>query len=179
MRVVITGMGVVSPIGSTISEFWESLYLGRSGIRPIEEFDLSQSPAKVAGRIEGFDPLLYLKKKEMKAMDRFSQLGVASAQMAWSDANTMLHQEVPQRVGVLMGTGIGGIPSYAEAYDALYGGTVEKRINAYTIPKIMNNAVSSNIAIHLGIQGRNLTLNTSCSSGGMRLDNPSTGIFPA
>jgi len=163
-RVVVTGMGVVSPLGSKIEKYWKNLTSGISGVREITEFDVSKSRCKAAGVVVDFDPADFFNRKELKSLDRFSQLGTAAAQMAWSEAVSLKKES--KKVGVVIGTGIGGIPSYAEAYDALYGGPKERRINSYTIPKIMNNAVSSNIAIQLGISGRNITLNTACSSGG-------------
>ncbi|MGK0290004.1 MAG: 3-oxoacyl-[acyl-carrier-protein] synthase II [bacterium] len=165
MRVVITGMGVISPIGSTINKFWDSLQNGSSGIRPITSFDTSDTHCKVGGQVQDFDPEQFFKRKQLKSMDRFSQLGLAAALMAWEDAFGKDPSDDLSSTGVIAGTGIGGIPSYKKAYDAIYG-PEKKRVDAYTIPRIMNSAISSNIAIYLGLKGRNITLNTACSSGG-------------
>ena len=164
-RVAVTGLGVISPLGNTVEQHWDGLINGRSGVRPITDFDVSNSSCKLAGNVVGFDPADFLPRRDLKGMDRFSQLGVAAAKMAWADAGLGNMEEPNNTGGVVIGTGIGGIPAYTEAYDALFGGPTEKRVNSYTIPKIMNNAVSSNIAIQLGITGRNITVNTACSSG--------------
>ncbi len=162
----MTGRGVVSPIGSTVKSFWEGLREGRSGVRLITEFDPTGAACKIAGTIPDFDPDCYFSRREKKSYERFTQLGVAAALQAAEEAGLPGWQGSFAEIGVIMGTGVGGITSYAQAYDALFGGPEEKPINAYTILRIMNSAVSSAIAIRLGIRGPNFTLNTACSAGG-------------
>lgn len=165
MRVVVTGMGVVSPLGNTLAEYWSKLCSGTSGISTITEFDTSTSSCKIAATVKGFEPLDWFKKRQIKTMDRFSQIGVAAAAIAWNDAGLEGHTTAPERTAVIAGTGIGGISSYKDAYDALYKEAAERKVNAYTIPRIMHNALSSGIGIYLNIKGRNIAVNTACSSG--------------
>ena len=165
-RVVVTGRGVVSPIGSTVSDYWNGLSKGRSGVRRITEFDTSGSACKIAGTVIDFDADKHLTHREKKSFERFTQFGLVAAKQAVEEARLHKLKESFNNIGVIIGTGVGGITSYAKAYDALFAGTEERPIDAYTIPRIMNNAVSSAIAIDLGIHGPNFTLNTACSSGG-------------
>lgn len=165
-RVVVTGRGVVSPIGSTVSDYWNELHKGYSGVRRITEFDTSGSACKIAGTVIDFDADKHLNHREKKSFERFTQFGLVAAKQAVKEARLLKLKESFNNIGVIMGTGVGGITSYAKAYDAIFADPEERPIDAYTIPRIMNNAVSSAIAIDLGIRGPNYTLNTACSSGG-------------
>ena len=165
-RVVVTGRGVISPIGSSVSDYWEGLCNGVSGVRKITEFDSSGASCQIAGMVTDFDSDVHFSHREKKSYERFTQFGLVAALRAAEEAN-LLDQDVDSgEIGVMMGTGVGGITSYAQAYDALFAGPEERPIDTYTIPRIMNSAVSSAIAIRLGIKGPNFTLNTACSSGG-------------
>ena len=166
LRVVVTGRGVVSPIGSSVSDYWEGLSNGTSGVRDITNFDTSGASCKIAGMITDFDPDSHFSHREKKGYERFTQFGLVAALQAAEEAKLQELGSDSSKIGVIMGTGVGGITSYAQAYDALYAGPEERPIDAYTIPRIMNSAVSSAIAIRLGIKGPNFTLNTACSSGG-------------
>ena len=108
-RVVITGMGAITPIGKTHEEFWASLKEGRHGIAPISVFDTSDSPVKLAAEVKGFDPTLYIEKKETRRMDRFCQFAVGAALDALKDSKTKFEDLDPYLVGVIMGSGIGGL----------------------------------------------------------------------
>ena len=165
-RVVVTGRGVISPIGSSISDYWESLRMGVSGVRKIIEFDPTGSACQIAGIVTDFDSDAHFNLREKKSYERFTQFGLAAAFQAAEEAELQELEDVSGEIGVIMGTGVGGITSYAKAYDALFAGPEERPIDAYTIPRIMNSAVSSAIAISLGLRGPNFTLNTACSSGG-------------
>ena len=166
IKVVVTGRGVVSPIGSSISDYWDGLMNGTSGVRNIANFDTSGASCKIAGIVSDFDPDTHFSHREKKVYERFTQFGLVAALQAAEEAKLQELDSDSKSIGVIMGTGVGGISSYAKAYDALYTGGSERPIDAYTIPRIMNNAVSSAIAIRLGIKGLNFTLNTACSSGG-------------
>ena len=165
-RVVVTGRGVISPIGSSVSDYWEGLCNGASGVRKITEFDSSGASCQIAGLVTDFDSGEHFSHREKKRYERFTQFGLVAAIRAAEEANLLDQDGDSGEIGVMMGTGVGGITSYAQAYDALYAGPEERPIDAYTIPRIMNSAVSSAIAIRLGIKGPNFTLNTACSSGG-------------
>jgi len=165
MSVVITGMGVISPIGCGVNNYWEGLINGRSGVRPIESFDVSQSPSRIAGQALDFNPLDFFTKRELRRMDRFCQMGVAAAQMAWDDAGLERESYNPQSIGVCIGTGIGGIITCEEGFRSFYDGGKGRDMDAFTIPRIMNNAAASYIAISLGLKGLNHTINTACSAG--------------
>ena len=166
IRVVVTGRGVVSPVGSTVTEYWTGLRDGISGVRQITDFDVSRASCQIAGMVQDFDPDTHFNHREKKSYERFTQMGLVAATQAVEEAEMQKLDAGSGEVGVLMGTGVGGITSYAIAYDALFAGKVERPINAYTIPRIMNSALSSAIAIRMGIRGKNITLNTACSSGG-------------
>ncbi|MGK5093693.1 beta-ketoacyl-[acyl-carrier-protein] synthase family protein [Deltaproteobacteria bacterium TL4] len=165
MRVVVTGMGVISSLGHCLEDYWQGLTEGRSGMSPSQHLDVSESHFQEAGLVTGFEPEAFFNKKEVKALDRFSQLGIVAAEEAWEKANLITENDAEDPTAVIIGTGIGGISSYQEAHSRLYGSEQEKRLDAYTIPKIMHNAVAAHMAIRLGLKGRNITVNTACSSG--------------
>jgi len=165
MRAVITGIGVISPIGCGTDCFWEALINGRSGIRTIEGFDTADLPSRIAGQVLDFDPLKFFTKRKLKRMDRFSQMAVAAAQMAWDDAWLNGSKANLKNTGVCIGTGIGGISGCEEAFQASSSKCQKRSMDAFTIPRVMNNAPASNIAMHLGLKGINYTINTACSSG--------------
>jgi 3-oxoacyl-[acyl-carrier-protein] synthase II len=161
--IFVTGMGVVSPLGKDISTFWQNLRDGVSGVRPIDTFALGAARCRVAGLLEGYVAEEHFSRGDLRAMEPFAQYGVLAARQAWSQAQGERFD--PARVAVITGTGIGGIVSYKHAYDALYAAETETKINAFTIPRMMNNALSGHIALQLGVKGRNLVLNSACSSG--------------
>ncbi|MBC8259754.1 MAG: beta-ketoacyl-[acyl-carrier-protein] synthase family protein [SAR324 cluster bacterium] len=182
-RVVVTGRGVISPIGSSVLEYWQGLSNAISGVRKIIEFDPTGSACQIAGTVKDFDADSYFSRRENKSYERFTQLGLVAAKQAIEEAQFQELQKNYAEIGVVMGTGVGGITSYAQAYDALYAGPKERPINAYTIPRIMNSAVSSAVAISLGVCGPNITINTACSSGanaiGLALQWIREGRMPA
>ena len=140
LRVVVTGRGVVSPIGSSVSDYWEGLSNGTSGVRDITNFDTSGASCKIAGMVTDFDPDAHFSHREKKGYERFTQFGLVAALQAAEEAKLQELDSDSRKIGVIIGTGVGGITSYAQAYDALYAGTEERPIDAYTIPRIMNSA---------------------------------------
>jgi 3-oxoacyl-[acyl-carrier-protein] synthase II len=114
VRVVITGMGAVTPLGQSVDEYWQGLLQGRSGIGPMTLCDPEGFPCRIAGEVDGFDPGQYINPKEARRMARFSQLAVAAAGLALEDAGLNLSREDPERLGVVMGNGIGGFPTTEE-----------------------------------------------------------------
>lgn len=118
-RVVVTGVGVLTPIGNSVSEFWSHLLAGRSGIRRIDRFDVSEFPTQIAGMVENFDPEAFIDRKEARRMDRFAQFAVAAAKMALEDAGLSMADTDPERVGVYIGSGIGGLHTLMEQHQIL------------------------------------------------------------
>jgi 3-oxoacyl-[acyl-carrier-protein] synthase II len=165
MQVVITGIGIVSPIGPDCESYWQALRNGISGIGPIEGFDVTQYPCRIAGQAMDFNPLDFFPKRQLRRMDRFTQMGVAAAQMAWDDAGLDWANYDHQKAGICLGTGIGGIITCDEGLRSFYTESHGRGMDAFTIPKIMNNSASAHIAIRLGIKGINHTINTACSAG--------------
>ncbi|AIS52557.1 3-oxoacyl-[acyl-carrier-protein] synthase 2 [Thermoanaerobacter kivui] len=162
-RVVITGVGVISPLGNTIEEFWSSLINGKSGIDVVRKFDVSEFPTKVAAEVKDFDPTLYIDKKEAKRMDRFIQFAVASAKLALEDSQIDLSRSDLNRFGVIYGTGIGGIETFENQMKVMY----EKgpgRVSPFFIPMMIANMAAGQIAISFGLKGINETIVNACAS---------------
>jgi len=163
-RVVITGLGVVTPVGIGLEPFWDSLVSGRSGIGPITRFDASEYRSRVAGEVKGFDPLDYLDVKEARKIGIFIQYAVAAAMEAKSDANLTIDSSNSERVGVHLGAGIGCLPTIEEQHKRL----LEKgprRISPFFIPKLIINMASGYVSILLGAKGPNCASVTACASG--------------
>ena len=163
-RVVVTGLGVVAPNGIGVETFWESLVNGVSGVDRITRFDAGRHDTKIAAEVKGFDPLLYMEKKEVKKMDRFIHYALAGAIMAVDDAQLTVKDDERSRIGVLIGTGMGGIPVLEETHKTL----LEKgpdRISPFFIPSIITNLASGHIAIRFGLRGPNSCVSTACASG--------------
>jgi 3-oxoacyl-[acyl-carrier-protein] synthase II len=163
-RVVVTGLGVVAPNGIGTETFWENLVAGVTGIDRITRFDASHHDSKIAGEIKGFDPLLYMEKKEVKKMDLFIHYALASAIMAIDDARLKFEESERSRIGTLIGTGMGGVPALEESHNVL----LEKgpgRISPFFIPSIITNLASGQIAMRYGFRGPNSCVSTACATG--------------
>ena len=163
-RVVITGMGPITPIGTTRDEFWSGLQQQRSAVRSLTRFDPSQFRSHNAAEINDFVPADHLDNKKAKRLDRFSQFSVVGAQMALADANLDLSKENKERVGANMGTALGGV-SYAEGQLAVYLTQGLRAVDATLALAVFGGAASCNIAIELGVMGPNSTNAMSCASG--------------
>jgi 3-oxoacyl-[acyl-carrier-protein] synthase II len=162
-RVVITGMGVVSPLGLDLRTFWHLLSHGRSGVAPITSFDTSPFSASLAGEITDFDPTDFIQPKKARRMGRVSQFAVASALMAGRDAALDLDQEDRHRVAVCFGTSVGGLKEAFEAHDSMLAKQY-KRTNPFTMTTTFPNAVSAEVSIALGTHGECETYSIGCSS---------------
>lgn len=161
-RVVITGMGVISPIGIGLAQFWDSLVKGKSGIRQITRFDASGLPSRIAGEVD-FDPELYLDRRDARKMDRFTQMAVVSAQMAMEDSGGAGDLR-PERGGVVIGTGLAGIDTItvqSEGFRTMGPG----RVSPFFIPMMIPNMAAGQISIVLGLKGPISTVATACASG--------------
>ncbi len=163
-RVVATGLGVVAPNGIGVDTFWKNLVNGVSGIDHITRFDACKHDTKIAAEVKGFDPLLYMEKKEVKKMDRFIHYALAAATMAVDDAQLTVTEAEQGRIGVLIGTGMGGIPALEETHKILLD-KGPSRISPFFIPSIITNLASGHIAIRFGVRGPNLCVSTACATG--------------
>lgn len=163
-RVVVTGIGVVSPIGHGREAFFKALKEGKNGAGLIESFDATEYTTKVAAEIKDFNPELYINKKEVKRMDRFTQFGIAASKLAVEDAAFDFENEDMTRVGVIMGSGIGGIQTLAAQHEKLLN-KGPKRVSPFLIPMMITNMVSGQISMEFGAKGPNTTVVTACASG--------------
>ena len=162
-RVVVTGLGAVTPLGLSVDEFWEGLVAGRSGVGPMTLCDPTDYPARIAAELKGFDPQQFMPAKEARRMARFSQLGLAASLMSVEDAALDMEREDRERVGVLLGNGNGGFPTTEEGVRTL----VEKggmRISPFFFPMILPNMAAANVSRILGARGYSSTVITACAA---------------
>jgi len=167
-RVVITGLGLISPVGNTVSEGWANLIAGRSGIGTITKFDASGLTCQVAGEVKGFQVEDYIPGKEAKAMDTFIHYGMAAAIQAVQDAGLptgdALTEDEAERIGCLIGSGIGGMPGI-EATAKLMFDRGPRRISPFFVPASIINMISGHVSIRFGFTGPNLAIVTACTTG--------------
>ena len=163
-RVVITGLGLVTPLDIGVSNTWAKLCKGESGIGPITRFDASQFPVQIAGEVKNFDPGVYIEKKEIKKMDTFIHYAVAASQEAMDDAKLTVSEEMADRVGVYIGAGIGGLPAI-EHYHKVLLERGPDRVSPFFIPMVIINLASGQVAIRFGAKGPNACAVTACATG--------------
>jgi len=163
-RVVVTGLGIVSPVGNDLKSSWDSILAGRSGASLITEFDTSEFAVKFACTVKDFDASEYIPKKDLKKMDTFIHYGVAAAAQAITDSGLEITEENAERIGVAVGSGIGGLPLIEKNKDALTKGGPRK-ISPFLIPGTIINMISGNISIMYGIKGPNIAPVTACTTG--------------
>jgi 3-oxoacyl-[acyl-carrier-protein] synthase II len=163
-RVVVTGVGLVTPCGIGIDNVWNNILNGQSGIGPITRFDITQFDTKFAGEIKEFTPEDYIQPKEVKKMDLFIQYAIAAAQIAVNDAGLDMGREDSERVGVVVGTGLGGLPTI-EKYHSVLMERGPGRITPFFIPMLIANEAPGHIAIQHGFKGPNLCIVTACATG--------------
>jgi 3-oxoacyl-[acyl-carrier-protein] synthase II len=163
-RVVITGVGLVTPLGTGVDKNWQALMDGRSGIGPVTRFDVSDFPTRIAGEVKDFHPEEFIEKKEIKKMDLFIQYAVAAAKMAMDEACLPITADNEDMVGVIVGVGIAGLSSIEE-YHKLFLESRLKRVSPFFIPKLIANLAPGQISIRYGAKGINYTPTSACSSG--------------
>lgn len=163
-RVVVTGVGAITPIGNTPAEYWEGLISGRNGIDYITAFDPAGHDCRIAGEVKNFDPHDYLERKEAKRMDRFCQFGVSAAKQALKDANLVINDLNAEQIGVLIGSGIGGI-KVLEDQQTIYLNRGPDRCSPFMIPMMIANMAAGLTAIHTGAKGPNSCSVTACAAG--------------
>lgn len=163
-RVVVTGVGAVSPVGTGNQKNWDALINGRSGIGLITRFDASGMPVKIAGEVTDFNAEQFIEKKEIKKMDLFIQYAMAAAQFAMEDSGLSITEENAERVGVLVGAGLGGLPAIEKYHSALLEGGY-KKITPFFIPMLIINLAPGHISIKYGAKGPNLSSVSACATG--------------
>ncbi|MCC7203277.1 MAG: beta-ketoacyl-ACP synthase II [Nitrospirae bacterium] len=163
-RVVVTGIGLVTPLGTGVNKTWEALCEGSPGIGRITRFDPSELPSQIAAEVKDFDPADFIEKKEIKKMDRFIQFGVAAAKMAVEDARLEIAGSMADRAGVYVGAGIGGLPAIESNHIKFLEGGI-KKLTPFFIPMVIINLVSGHIAIMVGAKGPNSSVVTACATG--------------
>lgn len=163
-RVVITGVGMITPLGIGVEQSWNGLLAGRSGIGKITQFDAANFPTRIAGEVDGFDPEEYIEPKEIKKMDRFIHFALAAAQMAMNDSGLKITAENAERAGVIVGSGIGGLRSI-EHYHSVLLEKGPRRITPFFIPMLVVNLASGQISIRFGAKGPNSAVVTACATG--------------
>jgi 3-oxoacyl-[acyl-carrier-protein] synthase II len=163
-RVVITGLGLVAPVGIGVPVGWANLVAGKSGITRITRFDASRLTSQIAGEVPGFDPARYLPAKEIRRMDTFIHYGMAAGIEAIKDSGLEISERNAERIGVNIGSGIGGIPMIEDTHNA-YLAAGPRKISPFFIPASIINMISGNLSIMFGLQGPNLAMVTACTTG--------------
>ncbi len=163
-RVVITGLGIVSPVGNSVTEAWGNILAGRSGIGPITHFDVSAFSVRFGGSVRDFDPAQYIAPKEVKKMDPFIHYGIAAAAQAIADSGLVVTEQNAERIGVAIGSGIGGLPGIEKNYQAFKDGGPRK-ISPFFVPSSIINMISGNLSIMFGMKGPNIAIVTACTTG--------------
>src|SRR6478736_8607571 len=163
-RVVITGAGALTPIGNTLPEYWEGLKNGKSGAAPITRFDTTLFKTKFACEVKGFDPFNFIDRKEARKMDPFAQYAMVAADEAIKDSNLPLAELNPDRVGVIWGSGIGGLITFQEEMRSFAAGDGTPRFNPFFIPKMIADLSAGHISIKYGFRGPNYTTVSACAS---------------
>ena len=169
-RVVVTGLGLTTPIGNDKETFWNSLTEGKSGIRKIERFDVSEFSSQIGGEIRDFDPSRWIEPKNLKRMDRFVQFAVVSAVEALDDAGLKPENEDVNRIGVIVGSGIGGL-AVLEQQHSILTKKGPSRVSPFFIPMLITDMSSGQISIHFGLKGPNSCVVTACASGTHAIGN--------
>ncbi len=163
-RVVVTGLGIISPVGNTVTEAWSALVAGTSGIAPVTRFDASAFACRFAGEVKNFDLEKYIPGKEARHMDAFIHFGMAAGIQAWEDCGLSVTDENSERIGVLIGSGIGGLPLIEDTH-AEYAARGPRRISPFFVPASIINMISGNLSIRYGFKGPNLSIVTACTTG--------------
>ena len=162
-RIVVTGLGILCPVGIGLEESWRSIVAGKSGIGPITQFDASSFPTRIAGEVKGFQAEKYMDRKELRRNDRFIQFAMAAGAMAMKDSGLDMSKEDPDRVGAIVGAGLGGIGSIEETYKVFLEKGV-KRISPFFIPSVLANLAPGQLALKYGFKGPNYSPTSACAT---------------
>ena len=163
-RVVVTGLGLLTPVGNTVAESWKNIVAGKSGIAPITAFDASQFATRISGSVKDFDAAQYLSVKDIKKMDTFIHFGVAAGIQALDNSGIEVTEANAERIGVAIGSGIGGLPTIEKNRDAYVAGGPRK-ISPFFVPSSIINMVSGNLSIMRGLKGPNISIVSACTTG--------------
>ena len=163
-RVVVTGLGLITPVGIGVSETWKNIIAGKSGITAISKFDTSNFSSQIAGEVKTFDPLQYLNAKEARRMDTFIQYGLAAGIEAIKDSGFVIDEKTSERIGVSIGSGIGGIDLIESTSDVFDEGG-QRKVSPFFIPGTIINMISGNLSIMYGLKGPNVAIVTACTTG--------------
>ncbi len=163
-RVVVTGMGAITPIGNSVDEFWKGIKEEKVGIAPISNFETTEYKAKLSADVKGFDPKNYMDAKSAKRMDRFSQFAVAAAKEAITQSGLEIGKEDPYRIGISIGSGVGSLMGIEREYDKMLA-KGPGRISPITAPLVLGNMAAANVSIQFGIHGKSIDVVTACATG--------------
>ena len=163
-KVVVTGLGALAPNGNTLTEYWDSLISGKSGIGTINSFDADKLSVRIAGELTNFDPQSYFDRKELRKLDLFTVYHLITAEEAIIHSNLDLEKEDKDRIGVIIGTGIGGIQTLENEH-GVYVERGQRRVSPFFVPRFIPNIASGNLAIKFGLKGPNHTIISACASG--------------
>ncbi len=163
-RIVVTGLGMLTPVGNTVEESWKNIVAGKSGIGPITTFDTSNFPVTISGAVKDFDATLYIPAKDLKKMDPFIHYGIAAGIQALEDSGLEVTEENAERIGVAIGSGIGGLPGIERNRDQFVAGGARK-ISPFFVPSAIINMVSGNLSIMKGLKGPNISIVSACTTG--------------
>jgi 3-oxoacyl-[acyl-carrier-protein] synthase II len=163
-RVVVTGLGIISPVGNDIASAWDSIVAGRSGIGPVTRFDASSFPTRIAGEVKGFDVAAYMSPKEARHFDTFIHYGIAAGTQAFRDSGIEVSEANADRIGVVIGSGIGGLPLIEDTHAELTSRGV-RRVSPFFVPGSIINMISGQMSIMFGIRGPNYAVVSACTTG--------------
>jgi len=163
-RVVITGLGLLTPVGNNVEESWKNIIAGKSGIAPITSFDASQFSARISGSVKNFDPSPYIAPKDLKKMATFIHFGLAAGMQALDDSGLQVTEENADMIGVAIGSGIGGLP-YIEKQRDIFIASGPRKISPFFVPSSIINMVSGNLSIMRGLRGPNISIVSACTTG--------------
>jgi 3-oxoacyl-[acyl-carrier-protein] synthase II len=163
-RVVVTGLGLLTPVGNNVEESWKNIVAGKSGIAPITAFDASDFSARISGSVKNFDATEYIPAKDLKKMDIFIHFGIAAGIQALEDSGLEVTEENAERIGVAIGSGIGGLPSIERNRDS-YVASGPRKISPFFVPSSLINMVSGNLSIMRGLKGPNISIVSACTTG--------------
>jgi len=163
-RVVVTGLGIISPVGNDIASAWDSIVAGRSGIGPVSRFDASSFPTRIAGEVKGFDVAAYMSPKEARHFDTFIHYGIAAGSQALRDSGIEVSEDNADRIGVVIGSGIGGLPLIEETHAELTSRGV-RRVSPFFVPGSIINMISGQLSIMFGLRGPNYAVVSACTTG--------------
>ena len=169
-RVVVTGLGALTPLGNSLEESWDGAVAGKSGIGLITRFDASPYTSRIAGELKGFDPTRYVEKKEIRRYDNFAIYALATGQMLMQDAALTITPEIAERVGVLIGTGMGGIKTLEDEVNVLHQ-SGPRKVSPFAVPAIVPNLGGGHVSIRFGAKGPIDCSVTACASGTTAIGN--------